>query len=430
MGTTPFARDFISHFQEDMRLGLAGRPRSTSMQPSFVSRPTGSEQGRFVALDLGGTNIRATVIDLQGDGRISVLKTDSFRLPATSGTAADLFDPIVDFLGGLLEDGSDYELGFIFAFPIDQSGIRSGRLAKWTKEFAFGGVEGHEVVSLLQDAIVRRSPAHPALHRVRVAALANDTVGVLAAGAYSDPGCDIGLIVGTGTNLAVAMPTQMIARDLATHAGDPDEMLINMECGNFDGVQEFQTAVDRRLDAESDTEGQLIEKMISGRYLGEIVRLRILEQASRGDAFAGWSLADSALVKPYAFTTEHLSDILYDTSRDRSATAMILAQLGIPRSGVEDRRRLIDLCDSVADRSAYLVALSIVATATYIDPTLERRHAVAVDGSVFRGIPSYQGRVEAAIDVILNDRPNPISLAYVRDGSGLGAAVIAAVAAG
>ena len=400
------------------------------MQPSFVSRPTGKEQGRFVTLDLGGTNVRATVVDLRGDGGIHLMKSDSFRLPMTSGSGSDLFDPIADFLGSLLETDAHYNLGFIFAFPIDQTGIRSGRLTKWTKEFAFDGVEGRDVVSLLQAAVDRRSTQSPALRRVRVSALANDTVGVLAAGAYLDTRCDVGLIVGTGYNLAVAVPLDSIEHDRQPPAGNPNEMLINMECGNFDGVRTIQTEVDRLVDAGSGTEGQLIEKMISGRYLGEIVRLQVAETSSLENTFSGWLSHATTLDTPYAFSTEDLSDILFDSSPHLAATGMVLARLGVADASAQDRQRLFEICASVADRSAFLVALSIVATASYIDPDLERDHVVAVDGSVFRGIPDYQNRVEAAIADILQDRPNPISLAYVRDGSGLGAAVIAAVAAG
>ena len=34
---------------------------------------------------------------------------------------------------------------------MDQTGARSGRLTKWTKEFAFSGVEGEDVVILVDD---------------------------------------------------------------------------------------------------------------------------------------------------------------------------------------------------------------------------------------------------------------------------------------
>ena len=418
----------ISTFQSEMRRGLAGDRSSIAMRPSFVGRPSGAESGRFVTLDLGGTNVRATVVEI-GGGALKVMKHDSFRLASATGSASDLFDPIARFLGEVLEDDGEYSLGFIFAFPMNQTGIRSGRLSKWTKELNFDGVEGNDAVALLECAVADAAGAFQVLTRLTVGALANDTVGVLAAGAYLDPRCDMGLIVGTGTNMAVAMPANMTGGHLPSAPGRPGEMVINMECGNFDGVRSIQTAYDRRLDAESDSDGQLLEKMVSGRYLGEIVRLTMLDLASTGRGFGSWLDGSSGFNTPYAFTTEHISDIAFDDSEDLTGTAMLLRSLGVSDSTLDDRRRLREIGAAVAHRSARLVASAIAATATYIDPNLENDHIVAADGSVIRGYPGYQAEVQSGLRDILGPRADRIRLIYLRDGSGLGAAVVAAVAA-
>ena len=418
----------IAAFQSEMRRGLDGDRGSIAMNPSFVSRPSGAESGRFVTLDLGGTNVRAMVVEIAA-GALNVLKHDSFRLASATGSASDLFDPIARFLGEVLEDDGEYSLGFIFAFPMNQTGIRSGRLSKWTKELNFDGVEGNDAVALLERAVADAADAFPVLRRLTVGALANDTVGVLAAGAYLDPRCDMGLIVGTGTNMAVAVPTNMLGRQLPSAPGRPGEMVINMECGNFDGVRSIQTTYDRRLDAESDSDGQLLEKMVSGRYLGEIVRLTVLDLVSGGEGFEGWLDGSSVFSTPYAFTTEHMSDIAFDGSEDLTATAMLLRSLGVSDSALDDRRRLREVCAAVAHRSACLVASTIAATATYVDPNLDDDHIVAADGSVIRGYPGYQEEVRRGLRDILGPRADRIRLIYLRDGSGIGAAVVAAVAA-
>ncbi len=418
----------VTRFQDEMRRGLSGDPRSIAMHPSFVSRPTGGERGRYLALDLGGTNVRATLVELGGKRDIRVLDHQSFRLASTSGSADDLFGPVADFLVGVLTEHGADGIGYIFAFPMDQTGVRSGRLTKWTKEFAFDGVEGQDVVELMERAIRERMGRDGDF---RIRALANDTVGVLAAGAYLDPRCDMGLIVGTGANLAVAAPSYMIARrDLPAPVGSPGEMIFNMECGNFDGVDSIQTDADQRLDAESDTSGQLMEKMIAGRYLGEVARLRVMEAASEGEGFEGWLDERGDFAAPYSFTTEQLSDIIFDDSHDLTATAMELGRLGVAISALYERRHLQEICVSVARRSAHIVAESIAATATYIDPGLKNEHMVAVDGSVFRGIPGYREEVERGLAQTLGESADRIQVCYLRDGSGLGAAVVAAVAAG
>ena len=150
--TSRDASQLIAAFQSEMRRGLAGDRGSIAMNPSFVSRPSGAESGRFVTLDLGGTNVRVTVVEIAG-GALNVLKHDSFRLASATGSASDLFDPIARFLGQVLEDDGEYSLGFIFAFPMNQTGIRRGSLSKWTKELNFDGVEGNDAVELLERAV-------------------------------------------------------------------------------------------------------------------------------------------------------------------------------------------------------------------------------------------------------------------------------------
>jgi hexokinase len=419
----------IEQFQSEISRGLNGETSSIAMHPSYVSRPTGREVGEFVALDLGGSNVRVTVVELAGDGTVKVKRHETFRLSGFGGEADSLFDPIVEFMGGVLEDGQSYNLGFIFAFPTEQLGVNRGLLTKWTKEFAFRGVEGNDVAMLLEQSITRKAATFQALQSVSVTALANDTVGVLATGAYLDSRCDMGLIVGTGTNMAVAVDRGLVGRSLPPTVGNPDEMLFNMECGNFDGVRSIQTPFDIALDAESDSQGQFLEKMISGRYLGEIVRLVVAELSARSGNFSCWTGQNSVFDVPYGFTTEHLSDIAHDETHELAGTGILLRRLGVGVTTTDDRKFLKKICQLVVGRSARMVAMCIAATTLYIDPHLKHQHVVAVDGSLFRGYPGYQERVQAGLNEMLGDSAaERVQVSYVRDGSGVGAAIIAAVA--
>ncbi len=418
--------ELVIAFRAEMARGLAGNPGSIAMRPAFVGRPTGDERGRFIALDLGGTNVRASLVELRGEGGIRTVGASAFRLPSTRGSADDLFRPIAEFLSEAAGDARG--LGFIFAFPMEQSGIRAGRLTKWTKEFAFDGVEGADVVELLERAIAEASADRPELRRLRVSALANDTVSAMAAGAYLDARCEMGLIVGTGTNMAVALPSRLALARGAASMDWRGEMAFNMECGNFDGVRAIRTEADRRLDAESDTQGQLLEKMISGRYLGEIARLEALRLAERGDAFDGATREGSAFRIPYAFTTEHLADIAADSAPALATTDMTLRRLGAPPRHPEDALRLRRICVDVSRRSARLAAMMIAATAGFDGDAAGRARSVAVDGSLFGGIPGYQRVIEQALGEMMGEDAANVRLAYMRDASGVGAAVIAAMA--
>jgi len=52
--------------------------------------------------------------------------------------------------------GQVLPLGFTFSFPCKQDGLAVGRLIHWSKGFKCAGVEGKDVVKLLQEAICRR----------------------------------------------------------------------------------------------------------------------------------------------------------------------------------------------------------------------------------------------------------------------------------
>ena len=74
---------------------------------------------------------------------------------------AQLFDYIADCIASFVREHhlekKSLPLGFTFSFPCRQEGLAAGRLVKWSKEFNCSGVIGQDVVSLLHDAIQRKT---------------------------------------------------------------------------------------------------------------------------------------------------------------------------------------------------------------------------------------------------------------------------------
>ena len=146
------ARTIVGNFHEEMRRGLAGQPSSLRMLPTFAGRPRGTEQGRLLILDLGGTNVRIGEAVLDGKGRAELTSVDRSVLPREimSASGTELFDFLADrvdhFLGGRgLDDRWCRDLAFTFSFPVEQSSLVSGRLVNWTKGFTGPGVAGEDV---------------------------------------------------------------------------------------------------------------------------------------------------------------------------------------------------------------------------------------------------------------------------------------------
>jgi len=408
------AREIMFHFHEEMRRGLAGERSSLKMIPSFVSRPKGTEKGNFLALDLGGTNIRVLAVELDGKGNATLAAVSRFVISheAMGGSGDTLFNFIADCIQSFFREQhlgmqQACDLAFTFSFPVEQRSIASGKLICWTKGFTTSGVEGRDVVALLAEALQRKDMGF-----IHVAALANDTVGTLVAKSYADPDCDMGVILGTGTN---ACYPEKIARILKYHcSGASAEMIVNMEWGGFDKLK--TNRYDQVLDRASHNSGlQQLEKMVSGMYLGEIARLVIVEMIEKG------LLSLPAFSEAYALTTEHLSN----TAQGQD----LFSDFGLAHVSAADRQTIREICRIVSTRSARIAGAAIAAVIAWMDADLESSHTVAIDGALFEKYPGFNNNMTDMLLDVFGDRAKRIKLYLVKDGSGIGSAIIGAVAA-
>ncbi|EJW71661.1 hypothetical protein WUBG_17430 [Wuchereria bancrofti] len=146
---------------------------------------------------------------------------------------------------------------FHILIPGGTRNLTAGKLINWTKGFNAKGVEGQDVVQFLRDACDRRKDIS-----IDVVALLNDTVGTLMACAFKDNTCQIGVILGTGTN-ACYMEKLSNCPKFKKYGFDkdkyPKEMIINIEWGAFgdNGCIDFlRTEFDRDVDGGSINPGK------------------------------------------------------------------------------------------------------------------------------------------------------------------------------
>jgi hexokinase len=409
-----------ARFQAEIARGLAGDGGSLKMLRTFVEQPWGDERGRPIVVDWGGTHGRVGAVGLEGQGQVGILREDAFTFTEDDKAApADrVFDVIVAAVDRLV--GGDrrtaYELAFVYSFPARLERIDRAIALSMTKGWRPVGLEGRDVAGLLGAALGRRG-----LGNVAVRAVANDTVAPMVLQTYRMRGRDrsarpaeVGLILGTGTNQAADLPGFGIR---------------NLECGDFNLVSPLQTPHDVALDrevADPAPGAQLFEKMVSGQYLGEIVR-RVVGDLAASTSLFQWS-AVPAFRTPFGFSSVNLSRIEADESGDLSAVEALLRDLGIASSRLE-RLSLRAVSRLVVARSARLVATTLVGTLRQIDPALARPHTIAVDGSLWGGYPGYDGLVRAAFEELVGaETAARIRPEFVRDSTAAGAAVIAAVA--
>lgn len=413
-------------FRSEMERGLRGEKSSLKMIPTYVDAPTGREKGEFVALDLGGTNFRIIEIALKGGGRTGRPRAMKFVMDKRhrSGPGTELFDFIAacmeKFLKKYKAAGGVYlDLGFTFSFPVRQTAVASGTLISWTKDFTATGVIGEDVVRLLNEALERRL-----IYNVRVSALLNDTVGTLVAKAYEDRFCDVGVILGTGTNACYSEEIKNIKKGGGLSSGTR-RMIINTEWGDFNKFK--LNSYDRALDKFTKNRNrQILEKAVSGMYLGELVRLVSKGLIKEKTLFSG--RCPAIFERPEEFRTEYVSMILADNSGSLPAVKRFLEKTGVKGSSLKDRMILKKICRIVATRAGRISAAALGAVVMKMDPRLSRRHTVAIDGSVYEKLPGFAATMCGALMELFGRKAGRIKIALSKDGSGTGAAIVAAVA--
>lgn len=474
---TRIARDFdypaekvqrgVAEYIKQSNEGLIKEGTTLSQIPTFVTAvPNGTEKGLYLAVDLGGTNFRVCSVLLHGDTTFSLTQSKILipRELMASGTSKDLFLFLARQIEAFLrihhnehfeahqlrrrEDYNEedlFDLGFTFSFPVRQCGINRGTLIRWTKGFNIPDAVGHDVCALLQSAIDDLNLP------VRVAALVNDTVGTLMARSYTSPGetgTFLGAIFGTGTNGAYVEKTKNITK--LQHMKDAHfddstgEMIINAEWGSFDNHMSVlpTTAFDDELDADSNNPGvQMFEKRVSGMFLGEILRRALLSLHRDNDLGLFKANKNSKVILPegsmlfrqWGLDTSMLSSVEADSSKDLVDVKTALKDhLEIENPSFEECQAVKIIVHAIGKRAARLSAVPLAAILVHTNK-LETDDIIdiGVDGSLVEFYPDFEKHMREALREVpqvgvAGDKK--IRIGISKDGSGVGAALIALVA--
>lgn len=397
-------------FRRDIKRGLEGDELSSfKMLKSYLGLPTRQEEGEYIALDFGGTNVRAALIRLRGNGQPEVVKKAARKLVGSDYSyisaatdAQGLFDFIAAVVMEVAQPGQEYRLGHTFSFPSLQDNLYNARLISWTKEFAVRGVEGEIVNDLLVQALQRRGGV-----KIEPVAVINDTVAVLAAAAYKYDKADIGSICGTGHNTAYLERYRDSGKAVKP-------MILNLECGNFDKL--LTNTFDKVLDAASEKpQEQRLEKMVSGRYLGRLFYLvlcDVFDLEAKGIDFDGAELA--AILSDQTMLLDKVREIVKEKLGlvlDDEAAVWVKA-----------------FAEAIVVRAARLTAATYVGIIWHMDgDACIGEHIIAIDGSLFEKMPLYAENMRKAIYELLGADSDRIKLVLENGGSSLGAAIAAAV---
>lgn len=391
-------QEIAANFRQDLQLGLKqSESTSLKMLKSYVSLPSGKEIGEYLALDFGGTNVRVSKIKLKGNGQFEVVK--KIAKPLTSehisskANANDLFN----FIAELIDEAIDFDhstkfyLGHTFSFPSSQTNLYNAKLIVWTKEFTTAGVEGKVVNDLLKEAL-----NHKGITNVEPVSVINDTVAVLLSTSYQHTDTFIGSIYATGHNTCYLEPSV--------------GMILNLESGGF--MKLTPNRFDLELDSKSEKPNeQRLEKMVSGRYMGELFSIVMNE------------LFNEKL--NCKFTSIDLSNII---EHEEQVKNLIESKLN-KQIGEEDSKAIKDIVSAIVIRSARLVTATYVGLIWQITGSKEivNQH-IAIDGSVYEKMPLVKESINQAFNELLDEDAIKVDTLLDNGGSGLGAAISAAIA--
>ena len=223
--------EIARHVEQNIREGLRAPDQEIHCLPTYIPNSDTPKTGRALVIDFGGTNVRAAVTSLQ-DGELLLEKGPAAKvIPVERGKSlarekflASLADLVVS-----LEPPPDLPVGYCFSYPAESTPDRDVRLLKWTKEIFVKDTVGEKMGSMLLNHLAGYSPPVPCSSVTVI----NDTVASLLAGTeIMQADGYIGLIVGTGSNLAALMDADMIPK-LPESLHWQGSIPMNLESGNF-----------------------------------------------------------------------------------------------------------------------------------------------------------------------------------------------------
>lgn len=431
-------------FKNELEIGLTKIDGMLKDLPTFVyNLPDGSEVGKFLTADLGGTNLRIGLVELLGSGEFKI-KKDSVMIPEAlkCGSGRGIFSFVAENIEKFLEHPEieaelPLKLGFTFSFPVKQESLAHGQILGWSKEIEARDVIGQDVVGLLQQSLHSRNLD------IAVEALINDTVGTLLAQIYRDPRTKMSVILGTGSNAAYVEKSCNITK--ISHQEPSELTVINIEWGSFgDTKSEYNpnisnllpsTKYDLELDFESKNSGkQRFEKMISGMYLGEIFRLIIVEMIQLGLIHKSEHFEAMKINRPYSIKTKEMSNFheIFLSKNYEKCEEISRTKFGV--SGAKSEV-LSKICELISLRSCHLCAVGITSVHRHLlnsgDLSKDHLFSVALDGALYQKYPNYSKILQNLVCEMENvekDEVCRVVLVMAEDLSSIGAAAAIAAA--
>jgi hexokinase len=334
---------------------------------TYVPLPKNAKMtGQALTLDLGGTYARAAHLSLSRGEAVVVKRTGPVRIPWMRKVPFKL-ENLLDIQGRLLlalEPPPDLPLGYCFSYATKSTPDGDAELIELGKEIIIEpNIVGKRVGELMIKHLKKR---YRKALKIRKVSVINDAVASLfaALGESKPDEHIIGLIVGTGYNMATFMAPHAVPKLNKRNPTWDGPIPVNLEAGNF--TPPHLTELDDIVDSKSDAPlrgKQRFEKAVAGVYLGHL-----LKAAFPGSDFdprtGSQGLAEVAYKSPH-----------FDGEEVRAARQIL-------------------------NRSAKLVASSLAGVIKLLNKS---RVCIVAEGGLFWGAPGYKEQTELTLKSLLLD---------------------------
>ncbi|GBU27853.1 hexokinase [Treponema sp. R8-4-B8] len=413
----------------EMDRGLNGKKSSLPMIPSYISPITNIPPGKTVlALDAGGTNLRASLVHFKENGEAVPQGTNKMPMPGTYGhvNAQQYFEAIANVTLPLLNDAKIEGVGFTFSYPMEITQDADGILLSFSKEVDAPDVIGKAIGRGLRDALSAKGCKYSG-----PIVLLNDTVATLLSGVVSispdgeasrttadfsvKSGPVIGFILGTGFNTAY---TETVIPKIGFNSPSSPQIVV-CESGNYS--VKYCGKLDKEYDSTTkNPDGYLLEKATAGAYLGPLT-LHILKQAIK-DKVLCFRKSDELLNMPH-LETRTLNEFTHAPLSNQGPLGSLfgadessaLAVMQYITSIVTERGALF---------SAAVLAATIIKAGGGYEPYSPVR--VAVEGTTYLIYKGMRRSLESYLhQMLFKEKPRPYIVSPVEQASLFGAAVAA-----
>ena len=394
----------VSGMCADMQRGLNGEDSSYPMIPTYLKTTDSIPENRYaVVIDAGGTNFRCGLAHFE-NGRCIIEQVKKTKMPGIERPAT--WDQFISFVADEIEDLVPLTdlIGFCFSYSAEITPEIDGRVICIDKEVNILGCEGKLVGKSLSEELACRG--FPGKHVI----ILNDTAAVQLGGfakhlsdGYS--AC-FGQVSGTGSNTCCTVRGDQIHK----LSGKPFDMIVNLECGSYDGLH--GGLFDQDLDRNTHSPGtKHFEKMTAGVYLGELCHRALCKAGEDGLLTPGCTRVLASL--------PHLESSVMDDWAAGNGLAEVA-------ESENDVIVISELAQFLFRRSALLMCANLVAMTELTDAGMHgEKAAIFAEGSLVQRNHFYAPELKRLLQTHLREKRGRDVTLVIEDGTTLPGAAAA-----